>query len=265
LYHHAWWPRYNTDMSVELLAPRHSQGAEVERLPVDGWRLMIPEGKAGEYLLAQLDDYRTFRRDEFPRVSPLTLVLSARASSQDLPGTWGFGLWNDPFGAGLAHGGMRMLPALPEAAWFFFASGQNYLSFREDMPANGALAGVFHSVRLPVLPFLPMALGTPFLLIKPISRLARRVAAEVIQEDALALDLGVTEWHQYRLEWLAEEVRFFIDGQEVHRSSISPRPPLGVVIWIDNQFAAWQPDGSLGYGTLQTTSAWIEVKDLEIR
>ena len=252
-------------MSVDILIPRHSRGAEVKQLAIDGWRLTIPEGKAGEYRLAQLDDYHTVRRNRFPRRNPQTLVLTARASGHDLPGTWGLGLWNDPFGAGVTQGGTRMMPALPEAAWFFFASEQNYLSFREDVPANGALAGVFRSARLPVWPFLPLAVVAPLLLIKPVSRLARRAAAGVIREDAASLELDVTEWHQYRLEWLAGEVRFSIDWQEAHRSAISPRPPLGVVIWIDNQYAAWRPDGTLGYGTLQTSSAWIEVKGLEIK
>jgi hypothetical protein len=44
---------------------------------------------------------------------------------------------------------MLRLPALPNTAWFFFASPPNYLSLRDDLPAQGALAAVFRSPRLP--------------------------------------------------------------------------------------------------------------------
>jgi hypothetical protein len=46
-------------------------------------------------------------------------------------------------------------------------------------------------------------------------------------------------------------------------TSVSPRPPLGLVIWIDNQYAAWHPDGKIGFGVLENTEpAWLEIEDL---
>jgi len=57
---------------------------------------------------------------------PCTFSLHARLSGTDLPGTWGFGLWNDPFGLSLGFGGQAArLPALPQAAWFMHASPPN--------------------------------------------------------------------------------------------------------------------------------------------
>src|SRR5512144_3136865 len=115
-----------------MLIPRTTSGAQVVRLTSGGWRLEIPAGSAGRYRLAQLDDYSNLPRRAFPWQAPLSLSLRARASQSSLPGTWGFGLWNDPFALSLGFGGERRIPALPNAAWFFFASAPNYLSLRDD-------------------------------------------------------------------------------------------------------------------------------------
>ncbi len=164
-------------MNAARLDPHHTADGQIESLAPSHWRLTTDSGPSGRYRLAQLDDYHHLRRKQFPWRPPCTLALQTRASAADLPGTWGFGLWNDPFGAGLAYGGTRLLPALPQAAWFFFASDQNHLSFRGDMPAAGPLAGVFRSPRLPTWPFLPLGLAAPMLLARPVSRLARQAAA----------------------------------------------------------------------------------------
>ena len=82
-------------------------GGVVELLPDGGQRLSIPAGAAGEYRLAQLDDTQHLPRSEFRWQSPCILELRARVSAADLPGTWGFGLWNDPFSASLGVGGGR--------------------------------------------------------------------------------------------------------------------------------------------------------------
>ena len=104
---------------------RHSQsgGGQVIQVSADAWRLEIPAGRAGVYRLAQIDDYSGLPRSGFPWQPPLELSLEGRSSSaEDIPGTWGFGLWNDPFGLSLGlGGGTRRFPALPNCAWFFFA------------------------------------------------------------------------------------------------------------------------------------------------
>jgi hypothetical protein len=57
-----------------------------------------------------------------------------------------------------------------------------------------------------------------------------------------------------------------VDDELVLETSLSPRPPLGLVIWIDNQFAAWRPDGKIGFGVLKHTEpAWLEIEDIELR
>jgi len=49
-------------------------------------------------------------------------------------------------------------------------------------------------------------------------------------------------------------------------SLISPRPPLGLVIWMDNQYAAFTPGGKIGIGVLDHPDpAWLEIRALEIQ
>ncbi|MCJ7432453.1 MAG: hypothetical protein MUO77_03100, partial [Anaerolineales bacterium] len=127
----------------------------------NGWRLGITGGNSSNYHLAQLDDYSQLPRHKFPHHS-LTLSLCARASGDSIPGTWGFGLWNDPFGLSLGFGGNPWrVPTLPNAIWFFHASQENYLSFG-GKPGNGFLAQAFRSPAFPFGRLANVATAFPF-------------------------------------------------------------------------------------------------------
>src|SRR6187431_728447 len=112
-------------LAYALVSAKKTEGdSHVEEIDEIGrgsaYRLSIPSGKADQYRLAQLDDYTQTPRSRFPLRFPLSLSLSARTSSDSITGTWGFGLWNDPFGLSLGFGGNPFrLPALPNAIWFF--------------------------------------------------------------------------------------------------------------------------------------------------
>ncbi len=230
------------------------------------WRLEIPAGPGKKYRLAQLDDYAQHARGDLPWRPPLTFSLRARASAPDIPGTWGFGLWNDPFSLSLGlGGGARRFPALPNAAWFFHASPPNYLSFRDDLPAQGFLMAAFRSLALPA-PLLALAgPALPLMMWPPAARLGRRLARRFICQDAAPLSLDPTGWHTYALTWRAGRVAFTVDGQTAFETSLAPRPPLGLVLWIDNQYATLPPDGRLGYGSLPNPEpAWIELADITV-
>jgi hypothetical protein len=248
------------------LAPRRAGGASVDPIPA-GWRLNMPSGPAHSYRLAQLDDYARTPRSKLEHTPPWSCSLRARVSSADLPGTWGFGLWNDPFGLSLGFGGKPgRLPVLPETAWFMHASPPNWLSLREnDTPANGFFAGAFRSSQIPSMAFAPGLLAAPFLAIKPVARSLRRLASKIIRQDQARVNTDVTLWHEYSIHWLKESCIFCLDGIETLTTACSPRPPLGLVIWIDNQYAAWTPEGRLSYGTLENPAAWMEIKALEVR
>jgi len=248
------------------LKPNLTPGAKLTPLGLGAWNLEIPPGPKGRYRLAQLDDYSIQTRRSFPWQPPLTLSLKARVSDLDIPGTWGFGFWNDPFSLSLGFGGgSRRFPALPNAVWFFFASPQNYLSFRDDLPANGFLAATFRS---PAWPPPVLALGVPalpFLIWKPTTRLFRRLASRAIQQDAARLDIDVIQWHHYSLIWQKNLVSFLVDGETIFETPIVPHSPLGFVLWIDNQYAALPPVGSLAYGTLPSESvSWLQVEGVKI-
>jgi hypothetical protein len=226
----------------------------------NGWRLEIQKGDSLHYRDAQLDDYSGLPRNKFPHHS-LTLSLRARVSSSDIVGTWGFGLWNDPFGMSLGFGGQPFrIPALPNAVWFFGASKENYLSFQNDKPANGFIAQTFRSPK-----FHPLLLLAGLTL--PFSRkTARKLLSKVIKEDSRGdACVAPTEWHRYRLEWSPTRVLFYVDDAQVFESPVSPNPPLGVIIWIDNQYAAFTPEGKIGFGVLENSEpAWLEITDLNL-
>jgi hypothetical protein len=224
----------------------------------NGYLLKIPEGDSSSYRFAQIDDYFGLSRKKFPHHS-LILSLRAKTSSSSLPGTWGFGLWNDPFGMSLGFGGRRWrLPTLPNAVWFFGASQQNYLSFTDDKPAQGFLSQSFRSPKFHPL-LIPAGVSLPF------SRKGtRKLLSKVIAEDSSALSVDITQWHGYRLEWREKRVAWYVDDALVFESLVSPNPPLGLVIWIDNQFAAFTPKGKIEFGILEGKEEWLELADIEM-
>ena len=167
---------------------------------------------------------------------------------------------NDQFGLSIGFGGSpRRLPALPNAIWFFHASTENHLSFG-DNPGNGFLAQAFRSPVFPLGRLLKVGVTFPFSRIK-----AREYMGQIVEEDGVRLETDVTQWHGYRLEWSPKRSTFWLDDTLVLETSVSPRPPLGLVIWVDNQYAAFTPEGKLGFGILENTEpAWLEVEGLKL-
>lgn len=251
------------------LNPRLSKDGRVEPT-ASGWRLSIPAGPQNRYRLAQLDDQRGRRREDYAWRPPLALRLRARASSSAAPGTWGFGLWNDPFGFSCGPGDSFLrLPALPNAEWFFHSSGRSHLSLREDKPANGFVAQVFRSPR-----FHPRVIQSGITL--PFSaRSARKLLSRVVEEESVQLysisqaardepAIDPTRWHTYQLEWTANRTRFQVDEKLLLDTPLSPHAPLGLVIWIDNQYAAFHPGGQLRWGLeANPEGAWLDIEQLE--
>lgn len=252
-------------MNLRLGKRCSGRGTVVEN-PPGSWRLEVPAGPAGQYRLAQLDDYIDLLRHKLFWRAPLRFELRARVSAVDLPGTWGFGLWNDPFSASLGLKGMAArVPALPNAAWFFYASPQNYLALSDHHPAQGFLAATFSAPRIPPLLLAPGALALPLLAVRPLAALARRAAARLIAESGALVPGDPLDWRAYRIDWLAGRVVFSVDGEEIFSTAVSPRPPLGLVLWIDNQYAAFPPSGRLSMGASESPApAWLEIRDISV-
>jgi hypothetical protein len=254
------------------LLPATSLGASITAPEPGIWRLTIPPGPRGSYRLAQLSDYSHQKRADFSWRPPRTIRLEARISHSNLPGTWGFGLWNDPFSLSVGFGGgTRRFPAGPNAAWFFYASPENDLSFRNDKPAHGFLAQTFRSPQIPT-PLLALgALGLPLFAWPGLARQLRSGLSNIISEDShtglrhtpVGHPSAELEWHQYQIQWVRDRVTFQVDDQ-TFETPLTPNGPLGLVIWIDNQFAAFPPDGRLSYGTLPfSEAAWLEIRNCE--
>jgi hypothetical protein len=256
-------PHQNSNLTLKS---RIAGGGIVEEASRGAWHLSLPAGDGKIYRWAQLDDTMGLPRADLLWKPPLRFHLRACLSAADPSGTWGFGLWNDPFSAGIGLSGMsRRLPALPNAAWFFFASPPNYLSLRDDLPADRLLAATFRSAQLPAAPLVLAALGLPLLTIPPAARLLRRLARRFVNQSATHLDLDATGWHDYEVAWRVESTEFFVDGASVHRTPISPIGPLGLVLWIDNQYAAFTPQGRLSFGNLpQAMPVTLEVCDVQM-
>jgi len=247
------------------LRGRVTIGAHIETLRPGCRRLSIPEGQGDRYSVAQLDDTTALPRSRFRWAPPIEFRVTARVSAPDLPGTWGFGWWNDPFSLQLGLGGAtRRLPALPNAAWVFHAASPNYLALRDDHPAQGLLAATFSSPRLPA-PLLALGLPAAPLLMWPCTaRAVRSVARRFVYEDAAVLPLDPTQWHTYGLVWTEDVVRVTVDGVVAFSTPVVPTGRLGLVLWIDNQYAAFPPDGRLRMGSSANPDAWLDVADLRL-
>ncbi len=249
-------PNLNNYLKPASLVSGHGQVVTTEK----GWRLSIPAGPSGKYRLAQIDDYHDLRRREFHWNPPVRLSLRARLSPGVTSGTWGFGLWNDPFGIALNPLGRRLLlPTQPQAAWFFWASPASYLSLRDDLPANGILAQAFKSAPgWRELASIAFALAVR-------RAAARRMLRQRVTEDSRRLEVDLQSWHSYELLWEQSTVEYLLDGNPVLRTAFSPRPPLGLVIWIDSQYAAFDPTGRIAWGFERNDAgASLEISNLRL-
>lgn len=209
-------------------------------------RLGIERNGGQQYADAQVSDYEGLARRDFPWQPPLRLTVRARAShdATQLRGTAGFGFWNQPF-----MPGVREIPRLPRALWFFFASPPNDMVLAKGVPGCGWKAATIDTATplfLSLLPFAPLG----FLLMR-IPALYRRlwpIGQRAIKVSESLLDVHLDAWHIYVLEWLPKSVYFSVDGDVVLRAPYSPRGPLGFITWIDNQYAVVTPQGRFKFG-----------------
>lgn len=245
---------------------RRVNGGQVIHSAENEKRLILPMLPSGKYGLSQLDDYAHLPRRGFIHQPPLKLRLDARVSADEIPGTWGFGLWNDPFSFGFGGGGMaRLLPVLPNAAWFFYGSCENHLTLTDDHPGGGFHAKVFRSPRLPSILSLLGLPGLPLLFWRVTARLLRKSASFLVRESTTKLLTDVDAWQTYEMMWKKNQVVFRINQEVVMETELSPDGPLGLVIWIDNQYFKFTPVGELGFGFLGVpTKQWLDIRALSV-
>lgn len=233
-------------------------------------RMSLAQTPQGRYSDAQIDDYAQLARARFPWRPPLRMEIEACSSlpaanasstteSAVLRGTAGFGFWNYPFSV---RGDILMLP---EAVWFFYASPPSNMALVPGIPGWGWKAQVVHAMRPgALLSTLPLALSTSLALLTGETRPAARWMQRVSGTHEALLEVDLTTWHRYTLEWHAQEALFAVDGEAVLRAPNPPTRPLGFVAWLDNQFAIATPRGLLRFGTVSTPEQWCEIRQLRI-
>lgn len=239
-------------------------GGTVSAMDGDGnWRLALPPVTRG-YGDAQIDDYSGRRRRDYPWRRGASMRLEARFSRDctQLAGTAGFGFWNAPFGPGAGP-----LPALPQAAWFFYGSRRNHLPVAPVGEAgNGWFASTIDASRPRALAWAPLTV--PVLLANQAPLLRRRVWPLVrrsLEMSFQRLEIAMENWHDYELNWLESGCLFRVDGEVVLQTVHSPRGPLGFVAWIDNQYLVATPTGRFRWGTEQTTHRQeMELRGLQL-
>ncbi len=198
----------------------------------------------------------------------MRLSLSARSSVASPVGTFGFGFWNDPFSLGLGvRGSPRQLPQPPHTAWFFFASSLSDMRLHSEVPGDGWKTATLRSRPLPPALLLPgAAVAYLGMQIPTLRRGLHRLLRRFYWAEETRLHFDPSQWHSYTIDWRADRVVFAMDGEILSVSAEPPRPPLGLVIWIDNQFAVVSPDKGMRFGVEPVIEPqWLEVARLRVQ
>ncbi|MCO6451979.1 MAG: hypothetical protein J5I90_14445 [Caldilineales bacterium] len=224
-------------------------------------RLLNAATTTRTYSNAQIDDYQGLPRRRFRWRPPLTLTVQARFSEGQPPGTAGFGLWNEPFSRQL-----NRLPAPPQAVWFFYASPPSDMRLALDTPGRGWKAAVIDANRLSfwlLAPFAP--LGILVMRLPPLYRILWPIAQRAIGVAEASLAVDKTDWRSYQIEWGVHSTNFSVDGETVLAEAPSPRGPLGLVMWMDNQYMTVTTQGRFRSGLLASRDTrWLELGNVVI-
>jgi hypothetical protein len=242
---------------------QYSVGAGAIQRLAGTLRLATISATSSGYSDAQLDDYAGLPRRRFPWSPPVSLAVRARFSHPvgELRGTGGFGFWNDPF----LMSGAR-LPTLPRAIWFFYASSPSDLKLDRSTPGCGWKAATIDALR-PVAGLLaPLAPAAAMLMnVRSVYRALWPSIQGALRIREALIDVDLTEWHTYSLDWGPETASFAVDEAHILSGAPSPRGPLGFVMWLDNQYMVVTPWGRFGWGLLDVPgSQWLEVDSLSI-
>ncbi len=226
----------------------------------DGLRLIVAGATNRRYANAQIDDYTGLPRERFPWRAPLRMSVVARVGTP-VQGTAGFGFWNAP----ISPIG-KVLPVLPAAIWFFYASPPADMPLAHSVPGFGWKVATIDATTRRALVWAPAA---PLVLLANrlpgvYDRLWHRVQRALAVSEALIPPPDDT-FRTYTLEWLTGSARFLIDGQVVHETDCAPRGPLGFVAWVDNQWLIATPRGRFGWGLHAVPGAqWMELARVRI-
>ncbi len=221
-------------------------------------RLVVDGAVAGELSDAEIDDQRTAPRWNLKWTPPLTMSVRARFShpAGQLSGTAGFGFWNDPFDW------VGNVESPPNALWFFYASPHSDMAFVRGVPGSGWKAATLNGGKADRL---TMALGNFVFRLPGMSQLVFRLAETRISAAEQMLDLDMTEWHDYYLDWQPHLAVFSVDGRIVLRAPNPPAVPLGFVAWVDNNATTMGPGKDFDFKRIEIPGRqWMELSRVHI-
>ncbi len=222
-------------------------------------RFVVDGAEEGQLSDAELDDHRTTPRDRLVWKPPLRMTVRARMSHRvgEMLGTAGFGFWNDPFDW------VGNVQAPPNALWFFYASPHSDMGFVRDVRGHGWKAAMLNTGRADKL---TMALGNLVFRLPGLSKLVFNLAQTRINANERILeDVVLTDWHEYRIEWLPREAVFFVDDVQVLRALNPPTVPLGFVAWVDNNAAVMGPGRDFDFKRIAIPQRqWMELSRVRI-
>jgi len=258
------------DLTTEPGPPwqRYTVGSGALEPTGSSLRLVIADATSRHYSDAQIDDYQGLPRHRFLWRPPVRLVVRARFSHPAgiLQGTAGFGFWNDPF---LMTGARR--PALPRAAWFFYASPPSNIKLDLETPGQGWKAATLDALRPAAVLLTPLTpLLVPLMNLRPVYRTLWPSIQRTLHAREAVVPVDMAAWHTYTLEWGTERTHFGVAGTspdtlQIVQEAPSPRGPLGFVLWLDNQYLVVTPWGRLKWGLLDAPGRqWMEVNYLTI-
>jgi hypothetical protein len=231
--------------------------ADIEREPGIA-RLVVHGARSGELSDAEIDDHRTAPRWNLHWTPPLTLTVRARFShlTGGLYGTAGFGFWNDPFDwAGRVE-------SPPNALWFFYASPDSDMAFARGESGSGWKAALLNAGRADRV---TMALGNFLFRLPGMSKVIFSAAEKRLGAAEKVLDVKMTDWHEYRLEWKTSEAIFSVDGSEVLKAANPPTLPLGFVAWVDNNATTMGPGKDFDFKRIAVPQRqWMELAYVKI-
>src|SRR5262249_8117524 len=101
------------------LTPLELGTGKLEQATGKGLQLVTGPWSERQYSDAQIYNYAHMKRRAFPSRPPLRMIVRAWASHDELTGTAGFGIWNQPLMPG------QLDVRLPRAVWFFYSSKQS--------------------------------------------------------------------------------------------------------------------------------------------
>ena len=254
---------FPSDGAFPALWNTYIQGDGALEVTDEALRFVTTNTVADRYSDAQLDDYQGLARRDFLWRPPLQMTVQARFShiAGQLKGTAGFGFWNDPF----LMTGLRT-PTLPKVVWFFYSSPPSNMKLALNTPGSGWKAGTLDATRWPFFALLPsVPLAVPLMNVDFLYRTFWPIGQRAIKVSEVLVPVEMTAWHTYQIDWQEKTVRFSVDDNVILDCSTSPQGPLGLVVWLDNQYMIATPWGKFGYGLLDAPGRqWMEISRLRI-